>query len=301
MLERIVHGREFQLRNLLTPRLFLAREDQHSAGKSAIKFLALSRAVLFGVLTVVAMTAAGWLTRSGPQPLVIVSVLSGAVVSGLAGFAFSPVAAALLAHWVAPITFVPLLLACSITTQLFSIAKLRRTIEWRRCAPFVLGGLAGIPLGAAVLRDTDPHLFAVWFGVFLVVYGAFMLLNPGLAIRRGNHLVDTACGVVGGITAGAIAFPGAAPTIWCGLRGLPKDVQRGIVQPFILAIQVATLVYFSRVGFLTSATIASYLVCAPVVLFGTWLGLSLFDRINDAGFRRVVLIFLAVSGASLLF
>ncbi len=299
MLKRLVHRCEFRLRDSLAPRLFLALGG-HSAGTPATRVLALGRAVLFGVLALASMTAAGWLTRSGPHPLVIVSVLSGALVSGLAGFAFSAVAAALLTHWVAPIAFVPLLLACSITTQLFSIAKLRRMIEWRRCAPFVLGGLVGIPLGAALLRDTDPHRFGVWFGAFLVAYGAFMLLKPRLVVRRGNYLVDAACGVLGGITAGAIAFPGAAPTIWCGLRGLPKDVQRGIVQPFILTIQVATLVYFSRLGFLTSATIASYVVCAPAVLFGTWLGLGLFDRIDDAAFRRVVLIFLIVSGASLL-
>ena len=52
---------------------------------------------------------------------------------------------------------------------------------------------------------------------------------------------------------------------------------------------------------LTAATITGYLVCAPAVLFGTWLGLSLFDRIDDAAFRRVVLIFLIASGANFLF
>jgi uncharacterized membrane protein YfcA len=64
-------------------------------------------------------------------------------------------------------------------------------------------------------------------------------------------------------------------------------------------MQIATLVYFSRLGILTSNTITSYLVCAPAVIFGTWVGLRLFDRIDDAAFRRVVLIFLVVSGAAL--
>jgi len=252
------------------------------------------------MLAIASTIAAGWLTGSGLHPLAVISVFSGALVAGLAGFAFSAVAAALLAHWASPIAFVPLLLACSITTQLFSIAKLWRTMQWQRCAPFIIGGLVGIPFGAVLLRDADQHRFGICFGAFLIAYGAFMLMMPDLVIRRGNRLADAACGVLGGITAGAIAFPGAAPTIWCGLRGLPKDIQRGVVQPFILAIQIATLIYFSRLGILTTATIASYLVCAPAVLLGTWLGLGLFDRIDDAAFRRVVLIFLIVSGASLL-
>jgi uncharacterized membrane protein YfcA len=292
---------EFQPRALLARAFVLARGNRHSAVVPAIEAIALSRAVLFCTLAIAATTAAGWLAGTGPHPIVVISVLAGALVAGLAGFAFSAVAGALLLHSATPLAVVPLLLACSITTQLFSIARLRRTMQWRRCAPFVIGGLVGIPFGAALLRDTDPHRFGVCLGVFLVTYSIFMLLKRGVVVRRGNCLADAACGVLGGITGGAVAFPGAAPTIWCGLRDLPKDVQRGVVQPFILAIQVATLVYFSRLGILTTATITDYLVCAPAVLFGTWLGLSLFDRIDDAAFRRVVLIFLIASGASFIF
>jgi uncharacterized membrane protein YfcA len=270
----------------------------------AVPFIAVSRAALFLVTAIAATALIGWVTAAGPHPLVVLAVAAGALVAGLAGFAFSPVAGALIMHWVAPLTIVPVLLACSITTQLFSIAKLRRTMEWRRMAPFLLGGFLGIPLGAALLRDVDPHRFVVAFGAFLMVYGVFMLLRPRLVISwrgpRDGRLADVVCGLIGGITGGSIAFPGAAPTIWCSLRGFTKDVQRGIVQPFILVMQIATISYFSHLGILTSSTISSYLVCVPAVLFGTWLGLRLFAHIDDAAFRRVVLIFLIVSGASLI-
>jgi uncharacterized membrane protein YfcA len=36
------------------------------------------------------------------------------------------------------------------------------------------------------------------------------------------------------------------------------------------------------------------------VIGGTWLGLQLFDRIDDAKFRRLVLQFLLISGMTLL-
>lgn len=267
----------------------------------SIRRAATCRVVLLGGFATGSIFAAGWLSDTRPDLIVVLSVFAGALVAGLAGFAFSAIAAAVLSHWTAPIEFVPLLLACSITTQLFSIARLWRAMQWRRCAPFVAGGLAGIPLGTALLRDTDPHLFAACFGAFLVAYGSFMLLKPGLVVRRGNRLADAACGVLGGVTGGAVAFPGAFPTVWCSLRALPKEVQRGVVQPFILAMQVATLVYFSRLGMFTPDTMARFVVCAPAVLLGTWIGIALFDRIDDAAFRRVVLVFLIVSGAGLLF
>jgi uncharacterized membrane protein YfcA len=298
--ERVQRG-GFRPRRFITPALIVTRQKTISPAIPASKFFALSRAMLFVALAIAVTTAVGFLTGAGPHPLIVISVAAGALVAGLAGFAFSAIAGSLLLHWVEPVTIVPVLLACSITTQSVSIARLRLTMQWRRCAPFLIGGFIGIPFGAALLRDSDPHVFAVWFGVFLIAYGGVMLLKPALVIRTGSRLVDAACGLFGGITGGAIAFPGAAPALWCSLRGRSKDFQRGVVQPFILVMQIATLLYFSRIGILTEDTVASYLVCAPAVLLGTWLGLRLFDRIDDAAFRRVVLVFLIVSGASLAF
>jgi uncharacterized protein len=39
----------------------------------------------------------------------------------------------------------------------------------------------------------------------------------------------------------------------------------------------------------------------PALLLGTWVGLKLFGRLNEAGFRKVVLLLLFASGVTLLF
>jgi uncharacterized membrane protein YfcA len=232
--------------------------------------------------------------------MMVVSVFAGSLASGLAGFAFSAVSGAILLHFVPPATAVPLLLACSITTQLLSITRLWRNMQWRQCAPFLAGGVIGIPVGTKLLASLDARAFAVAFGVFLVCYSAYMLMRPGLVIRRGGTLADIAAGFAGGVTGGSIAFPGAIPTIWCSVRGLAKHEQRGIIQPFILLMQLATLIYFCRLGIIAAGTIGSYVLCVPALLGGTWLGLHLFDRVDDAMFRRLVLGFLLLSGATLL-
>jgi len=229
----------------------------------------------------------------------LLSIFLGSVAAGLAGFAFSAIAGALLFHWLAPIQAVPLLLACSITTQLFSITKLWHTMKWRECVPYLVGGLVGIPVGTILLQGINPHAFAAGFGIFLGFYSIYMLVKPALIVSSGGRFAEFAAGFAGGITGGATAFPGAIPTIWCNLRGFSKIEQRGVVQPFILLMQIATLVYFSKLGIFASATWTTFFWCLPVVLAGTWLGLRLFNRIDDAKFRRVVLLFLFVSGAIL--
>jgi hypothetical protein len=44
-----------------------------------------------------------------------------------------------------------------------------------------------------------------------------------------------------------------------------------------------------------------FLIGLPALALGTWAGLKLFGRLNEASFRRVVLLLLLLSGVSLLF
>ena len=127
-----------------------------------------------------------------------------------------------------------------------------------------------------------------------------MLLRPPFAFNGGGRMVEIAAGFAGGITGGATAMPGAIPTIWCNLKGLSKIQQRAIVQPFILLMQIATMAYFSKLGILASATWTTYLWCAPAVVAGTFLGLWLFERVDDGKFRRLVLLFLLISGGTMI-
>ncbi len=228
----------------------------------------------------------------------LAAIFAGSLVSGLAGFGAPAISGALLLHWRSPAEAVPLLLACGITGQLLSIGSLRHSIKWRSCAPFALGGLAGIPFGAELLRNVDGRVFAIGFGGFLICYAVYMLRRPTFALARRGPLIDIAAGFAGGVTGAAIAFPSAIPTALCSLRGLAKHEQRGIVQPFILCTQIAGLAYFSKFDSLVTTPIGTFLWCVPAVLLGTWIGLRLFDRIDDALFRRIVLVFLIVSGAS---
>src|SRR5882724_7444733 len=63
--------------------------------------------------------------------LLCVGVFAGAFVSGLAGFAFSAVAGAILLHVRPPTEAVPLMMACSMVVQGASLVALRNSISWQ--------------------------------------------------------------------------------------------------------------------------------------------------------------------------
>jgi hypothetical protein len=231
------------------------------------------------------------------QLFVALGIFAGAVVSGFTGFAFSAVAGAVLLHVLAPREAVPLMMVCSVLVQSISLFSLRRHIEWRGSLRLILGGLAELPPALYVLLHADPALFRIGFGVFLAAYAAYMLLRPAVRLRsvaeaRSDYVVGLAGGLVGGLT----AMPGAVPTIWCDLRGLAKDRQRGIVQPYITAMQIAALAFLAvELGIPTTLGPEVLRSLAPLAA-GTLVGLALFGRVSDGQFRRVLLSVLLLSG-----
>jgi uncharacterized membrane protein YfcA len=96
----------------------------------------------------------------GAVPLdLIVFVLAtfvGALVAGLAGFAFGLIASAIWLYAITPAQSAVLIAAFAIVIQGSTLWKLRHAVQLSRLAPFFVGGALGIPLGAEVLRWALP-------------------------------------------------------------------------------------------------------------------------------------------------
>jgi uncharacterized membrane protein YfcA len=225
-------------------------------------------------------------------------IFTGAAVSGFTGFAFSAVAGAILLHVLPPDEAVPLMMVCSVLVQSASLISLRRHIQWRGSLAFMVGGLLGLPPALYLLLNVDGTWFRIGFGLFLVAYSGYMLLRPACRPFQtiGGPLHDAAVGLAGGLVGGLTAMPGALPTIWCDLRGIAKDHQRGLVQPYITAMQIAALALLASQRGLSAAMIADLLFSVTPLAAGTVFGLMLFGRVDDVMFRRILLVVLLISG-----
>jgi uncharacterized membrane protein YfcA len=237
----------------------------------------------------------------------VVLFFSG-VVSGLAGFAFSAVAACVL--WLLPpLQAVPLIMLLSACNQLLSIGKLRRemaiwsTPEREGALPYIVGGLAGVPIGVALLRGLPTNWFAGGLGLFLVAYSGFMLVMPGrLRIAASGWKAAAAIGALGGVVGGFSGFGASVLVVYLGLRDTGKSAVRSITQPYILAMQLVSLTVLAATdpAIFRGAFWALWVVTLPAVLLGTSTGVALYRRLSDGNFRRAVLILLILSGASLI-
>ncbi|HZT89407.1 MAG TPA: sulfite exporter TauE/SafE family protein [Stellaceae bacterium] len=268
----------------------------------------LGTAALHGLHDLLSMS--GHPGQMSPVHVVLVAAvlfLAG-VVSGLAGFAFSAVAAGIL--WLLPpLQAVPLIMLLSACNQLLSIGKLRHEMaiwssaDCEGALPYIVGGLAGVPLGVALLRALPPDLIAGGLGAFLVVYAFAMLLMPGcLRIGACGRMTAVAVGALGGVVGGFSGFGASALVVYLGLRGANKSVTRGITQPYIFTMQLVSLAALAATEPAVFDAFFWFLwaLALPAVLLGSNTGVALYHHLNDRNFRRAVLLLLIASGASLI-
>jgi uncharacterized protein len=239
-----------------------------------------------------------------PSSVYLIVALGAAVagfVQGLSGFAFGLVAMSIWAWVIDPQLAAALAVTGALAGQVVAAVTVRRGFAIGLLAPFVLGGLAGIPLGAFLLPHLDMHWFKAILGTLLVLWCPAMLLSKDLPrITVGGRIADAAIGLGGGILGGLGGFTGTLPTLWCTLRGYERDVQRAVIQNFNLSMLAVTLAVYVASGLVTWTMLPMILVVLPAMLIPTILGTRAYVGLSEAGFRRLVLGLLTVSGVALL-
>jgi uncharacterized membrane protein YfcA len=232
----------------------------------------------------------------------LIATFAGALVAGLSGFAFGLVAASIWLYILPPLQTATLIVAFGLIVQGYAVWKLRGALDWSRLWPFVLGAAIGVPVGLAILGWANPARVRASICVFLVLYSLYALLRPNLGpVTRGGAAADAGLGFANGVLGGITGLAGILVIIWTGLRGWPKDQQRTIFQPVAVAIFLMIALWLGAKGAVTPDTIKLFVIGLPVLIAGTWLGMKLYGRLDEAAFRKVVLVLLFVSGVVLIF
>ena len=230
-----------------------------------------------------------------------VIIFLAAAISSTVGFAFSAIAGAMILHYVEDgVEAVQIMMIASIGVQAYSVVGLWRSIRWHRCAPFILGGVAALPIGILLLLNLEPRIYALAIGSALVAYGLYMLLGRPVLIKSGDRpATDALVGALGGITGPLAAFPGACVTIWCSMRGWDKITQRAAYQPYILIMQV---IGFGALYLLQGPATRDPAVFAYALpgLAGAIIGLRIFHALTDLQFQRMINMALVASGIALM-
>src|SRR5665647_150153 len=226
----------------------------------------------------------------------LLTTFFGGLVNGLAGFALGLVVSGVWLHILTPVQTAALIVGYGFLLQCYGTWKLRHALRWRTVAPFIIGGTAGVPIGTALLTYIDPDYMRIGIGVLLIVYSGYSFARPHLKPMHAGFAVETGVGFLNGVLGGLTGLTGPIITMWCQMRGWPKDLQRTIYQPVILVAFAMAAISMTVAGTVTAEIAKLFLYGLPALAVGQWVGFKLYGHLDEATFRKAVLALLLLSG-----
>jgi uncharacterized protein len=235
-----------------------------------------------------------------PLWLIVLGAAIGGFVQGLSGFGFSLTVVGLWAWALPPPLAAVLAVFGGLTGQLIAAFTSRRSFDAPTVMPFIAGGLVGIPIGLWLLPRIDAISFRVLVGAVLASWCPVMLMSKSLPKLGGGRLSDAVAGVFGGLMGPLGGLTGAAPTLWCVLRGYERDAQRAVIQNFNMTMLAVSMASYVATGVVTRPMWPLMGVVAASLLLPVLVGMRVYKRISADMSRKVVLALLTLSGLALL-
>jgi uncharacterized protein len=236
---------------------------------------------------------------AGAFALLLLGAFAGGFVSGLAGFGTALMTLGIWLYVLPPSQAVPLILISSVVGQSWTLPSMWRNFDLDLVWPFLIGGLAGVPIGTLLVAHADPKIFKLSIGVLLSVFPIALYFATPLSFRFGGKLADAAIGFAGGILGGLASLSGPLPILWASIRGWGKDERRGVFQTYNWTVLAAALCLQVVSGLIERDVLWLALLTFPATIAGAWLGARLYHALSDRNFRDIVLAILFVSGLGL--
>jgi len=229
------------------------------------------------------------------------TIAAAYTVFGLTGFGAAMVAVPILVQFV-PLQFVvPMLLLLDLVTTAMVGLRNRSSVsrsELLRLIPFMMVGVA---LGTTVLAKVESRWLLVALGLFVLVMTGRALVASSAPAEKAAKGWSVPAGVVGGVFSALFGTGGPIYTMYLSRRLPQIDEFRSTIAAVILVSALARLAAFAGSGLLQQTELLrSTAFALPFGLVGLAIGSRLRQRISAHAVRRYLLLFLCLSGLTVL-
>ena len=228
---------------------------------------------------------------------VIVAVAS--FVHGLAGFGIGLVSLAFLPLVMSPVTAIVLMTIYTVLFCAGMLLPLRGDVAWRALLLLGAGTVLGTPVGVWILTALPASTLTRLIGGTLIVIVVLEWLGFYPQRLTGPRWAVGA-GVAAGVAGGAVGTPGPPVVLYTASQGWSPRGVKATLQAFFLVNQAAILIGYWWAGLVTAEVQRASVVFIAPAAVALALGVALFNRVDQASFRRIVFAVLFASGLVLL-
>jgi len=229
--------------------------------------------------------------------LIFLLSLIGAFVLRVSGFGFGVFTMAWLPYLLpsyGEATTLSGLLAMS--SSIFIVYQQRKYIVWNKLLPILITFVIVSFFSIRFVAFTDDGTLKKILGGTLILASLwFMVISKRVAIKPTIPL-QILMGAISGLMGGLFAMQGPAAVLFFVACTKEKNEYSALIQSYLFIGNVMMLGFRTYNGFLTPSVGIAYCYGIIAVLLGTWIGSKVFNRLSTDVVKKIVYIYLAISG-----
>lgn len=184
----------------------------------------------------------------------------------------------------------------SIMTAVPILGYIWRHVSWRKLLPilitFLLTSFVAVRL---VSMAGDGLLKRILGGVLILAAAWFYFLNDKVRVRP-TFGIQVSMGTLSGFMGGLFGMQGP-PAVLCFLAtSSNKDEYMALSQAYFLIGNLMMTIYRAQQGYLTTSVGIGWCMGVAAVVVAVWLGGKVYLRLSQPTIRKLVYLYMAISG-----
>jgi len=232
-------------------------------------------------------------------PILVIIVMIAGFVQGLSGFGSALVMVPLMVLVLPPRIVVPTALIFGTILNGYLMIRERKHLEMGRIWPLLIAGIIGLPAGALLLILIHASVLKVLIGSVIILTGALILLGIDMKVKREKTAM-LPVGLLSGILNGSISMSGPPVILFFSNQRMRKGNFRGNIVSYFLVLNIFTIPVFAISGLFTLNVLMYSLILLLPLIIGLLIGTKVAGKIDEGGFRKVVLTLVTITGAAAL-
>lgn len=194
-----------------------------------------------------------------------------------------------------PQTVIVVVNTVSLALFILIVYQNRNEIPVRSVGVWSLAGLAGVPIGVLILKDSDAGLLKIAITTVTIALTLVVAFNVRARFPKGLF-AGLVVGFLVSVTLNALGIGGPIMALYVFTQNWSRNAVRGSLSLYFLFVEAAGVVGYGVAGLLTTERIALIIIAIVPVTLGFWLATHLVRRMNDVVFRRATVV--AIIGMS---
>lgn len=184
----------------------------------------------------------------------------------------------------------------AIITSCIIVIQMRRHLSWRLLLPILITFLVVSYFAVQFVAYAGDGIMKRILGIVLIIASLYFFFVCEKIKLPSTLPVQVSMGTLSGIMGGLFGMQGPPAVLYFLSSAKSKEQYIALAQTYFLIGNLMMTFYRAQHGFLTASVCKAWCFGIIGVLIGTWLGNIIFKMISVATLRKIVYLYMFISG-----